>query len=251
VEEVQTSDTTGHLGRADLHIHTTYSDGLVTPAQLLDAATALGLNVIAVTDHDTVEGAWRVRDLAAQRNYAVEVIVGIEVTTARGMHLLGLFVEKPLRLYQPVARAMEQIVAQGGLCLAPHPLSPLTPSLGRRTIDALLAAGHPLVAVETANPTPAGRIARRKVAEHNVTWQLAEFGGSDAHFLPRVGSAYTTFPGRGVADLHRALLDRTTAGHTSPTPLGHVPPSDYVRQVSRSMIRSPARKIARGLRALR
>jgi predicted metal-dependent phosphoesterase TrpH len=250
VGHVEAGDTTRHLGRADLHIHTTYSDGLVTPEQLLDAATALGLDVIAVTDHDTVEGAWRVRELAAQGNYAVEVIVGIEVTTARGMHLLGLFVEKPLRMYQPVVRAMEQIVAQGGLCLAPHPLSPLTPSLGRGTIDALLAGGHPLVAVETANPTPAGRIVRRRVAAHNVTWQLAEFGGSDAHFLPRVGSAYTTFPGRGVADLHRALLDRTTAGHTSPAPLGHVPAGDYARQLSRSMIRSPARKIARGLRAL-
>src|ERR671936_966835 len=136
----------------------------MTPEQLLDAATDLGLDVIAVTDHDTVEGAWRVRDLAVQRNYTVEVIVGIEVTTARGMHLLGLFVEKPLRMYQPVAHAMEQIVAQGGLCLAPHPLSPLTPSLGRRTIDALWAAGYPLMAVETANPTPAGRINRSNVA---------------------------------------------------------------------------------------
>jgi predicted metal-dependent phosphoesterase TrpH len=165
--------------------------------------------------------------------------------------LLGLFVEKPVKMYQPVARAMADIVAQGGLCLAPHPLSPLTPSLGRGAIDALLAAGYPLVAVETANPTPAGRIVRRKVAEHNTAWQLAEFGGSDAHFLPRVGSAYTTFPGHGVADLHRALLDRTTAGHTSPAPLGHVPASDYVRQLSRSMIRSPARKMARGLHALR
>ena len=60
---METGDTTGRLGRADLHIHTTYSDGLVTPAQLLDAATALGFDVIAVTDHDTVEGAWRVREL--------------------------------------------------------------------------------------------------------------------------------------------------------------------------------------------
>ena len=56
---METGDTTRRLGRADLHIHTTYSDGLVTPEQLLDAATALGLDVIAVTDHDTVEGCAR------------------------------------------------------------------------------------------------------------------------------------------------------------------------------------------------
>jgi predicted metal-dependent phosphoesterase TrpH len=43
---METDDTAGGLGRADLHIHTTYSDGLVTPEQLLDAATALGLDVI-------------------------------------------------------------------------------------------------------------------------------------------------------------------------------------------------------------
>ncbi len=55
-------------GRADLHTHTTASDGWPTPAQLVDhASRRAALNVIAVTDHDTIEGALRAADLAAKR----------------------------------------------------------------------------------------------------------------------------------------------------------------------------------------
>ena len=240
-------------GRADLHLHTTASDGLATPEAVLERALMLGLDIIAVTDHDTVAGAWRVRELVAQRGYPIEVIVGFEATAARGIHLLALFVERPLdRMYQPVEAAIDAIVAQGGLCLAPHPLSPLTPSLGRRAIDRLLARGYPLVGVETHNPTPAGRIVARRVAAHNARWRLAGFGGSDAHFLPHVGSAYTVFPGRSAADLRQALLAGTTAGRDSTARCAApCPSSDYVRQVERSLVRSPARKLARAIRARR
>jgi predicted metal-dependent phosphoesterase TrpH len=239
-------------GRADLHLHTTASDGLATPEAVLERALHLGLNIIAVTDHDTLKGAWRVRDLVAQRGYPIEVIVGIEATTSRGIHLLGIFVERPLnRIYQPIEVAIDTIVAQGGLCLAPHPLSPLTPSLGRRMIDRLLARGYPLAGVETHNPTPAGQIVARRVAMRNARWQLASFGGSDAHFLPHVGSAYTLFPGRSAADLRQALVARTTSGHLDHAVRGAVPLGDYVRQVERSLVRSPARKLARAIRAIR
>jgi predicted metal-dependent phosphoesterase TrpH len=240
------------IGRADLHLHTTASDGLATPEAVLDRALRLELDVIAITDHDTLKGAWRVRDLVAQHGYPIEVIVGIEATTTRGTHLLGLFVERPLnRMYQPVEEAIDAIVAQGGICLAPHPLSPLTPSLGRRTIDRLLARGYPLAGVETHNPTPAGQIVARQVAMRNERWQLAGFGGSDAHFLPHIGSAYTLFPGRSAADLRRALVARATSGHIDHSVRGAVPLGDYVRQVERSLVRSPAHKLARAIRASR
>jgi predicted metal-dependent phosphoesterase TrpH len=232
-------------------MHTTASDGLGTPEQLVETVARLGLDVIAVTDHDTTDGAQRVRDLVARGGYAFEVIVGIEVTTERGMHLLGLFVERPIPMFQTVERSIEAIVAQGGICLAPHPLSPLTPSLGRGVIERLLAAGYPLIGVETLNPSPAGRVVERKVRAFNKVWGLAEFGGSDAHFLVRVGSAYTAFDGRTAADFRRGLLDRTTSAHASIEPPARVPFSDYLRQSGRSMIVNPAQKVARRVRRAR
>src|SRR5476649_539228 len=80
-------------GRADLHMHTTASDGWPSPSQLVDhAARRAGLNVIAVTDHDTIEGALRAADHAARRR-RLHVIVGEEVSSRDG-HIIGLFLER-------------------------------------------------------------------------------------------------------------------------------------------------------------
>src|SRR5579872_4483044 len=80
-------------GRADLHMHTRFSDGWPSPAELVDhVARHTRLHVIAVTDHDTIEGALRARERAARRS-RLEVIIGEEVTSSDG-HILALFIEK-------------------------------------------------------------------------------------------------------------------------------------------------------------
>ncbi len=82
----------GH-GRADLHIHTTFSDGTYTPAQIVELARRSGLAAIAITDHDTLAGIAPARHAAASR---LEVIPGVEITAehdGRELHLLGLFVD--------------------------------------------------------------------------------------------------------------------------------------------------------------
>jgi len=234
-------------GRADPHTHTRASDGLGAPEDYVEAVASLNLDVVAVTDHDTLTGAERVRELVARGGYSFEVIVGIEVTTERGMHLLGLFMQRPLPLFLPVDKAIEMITDQGGIALAPHPLSPLTPSLGRRAIERLLAQRAALIGVETINPSPAGRVVERKIKAFNKVWKLAEFGGSDAHFLSRIGTAYTEFDGHTAEDLRQSLLNHTTTAHTSLDPLERVPLSDYVRQSGRSMLLNPAQKVARRL----
>src|SRR5579884_654374 len=81
------------LGRADLHLHTLASDGLMSPRALVDYAEhATSLDVIAITDHDETRAALEGRDWAAQRGYRVQVVPGVEVTTRDG-HLLALFIE--------------------------------------------------------------------------------------------------------------------------------------------------------------
>jgi predicted metal-dependent phosphoesterase TrpH len=79
-------------GRADLHLHTTHSDGDYSPAEVVDLARRSGLSAIAITDHDTTCGVAAARTAAGNR---VEVIAGVEVTAeheGREVHLLGYFI---------------------------------------------------------------------------------------------------------------------------------------------------------------
>jgi predicted metal-dependent phosphoesterase TrpH len=82
-----------HAGRADLHLHTTYSDGSYTPAEVVDLARRSGLAAIAITDHDTTGGVVPARAAAGK---ALEVIAGVEITTehrGRELHLLAYFID--------------------------------------------------------------------------------------------------------------------------------------------------------------
>src|SRR4051794_4429843 len=76
--------------RADLHVHTTHSDGGFTPAEVVARAVRRGLAAVAVTDHDTISG--HAVALAARLDAALELIPGVEITCeyrGRELHLLG------------------------------------------------------------------------------------------------------------------------------------------------------------------
>src|SRR5438552_6469358 len=88
----QTLGRPASTGRADLHVHTTFSDGEYTPAEVVELARRSGLAAVAVTDHDTLDG---VADAQAAAGSRLEVIPGVEITAESGgreLHLLGLFV---------------------------------------------------------------------------------------------------------------------------------------------------------------
>ena len=77
--------------RADLHLHTTYSDGALTPAQLVDLCAGRGLELIAITDHNTTDGVAEAQ-AAATRYAGLQVIPGVELSTSEdGVHILGYF----------------------------------------------------------------------------------------------------------------------------------------------------------------
>ena len=248
IQEIPLAEVQGR-GRGDIHVHTTASDGLGSPEEIVRQVERSGLDLVGIADHDTLSGAFAVRELVARGHYTFEVLVGMEVTTARGVHLLALFVEDPIPSFRSLERTMELIERQGGICIAPHPLSPLTPSMGRRQIERLLQIGAPLAAVETLNPSPAGRITREKLRLLNRGWKLAETGGSDAHFPSRIGTAYTEFDGHTAADFLASLRAKTTSAVEIPLPHPHVPLTDYVRQSGRSMILNPLQKVGRKLNA--
>lgn len=80
----------------DLHIHTTASDGLLTPEQVVDMATELGLTGIAITDHDTMSGLMKADDRLKSSGNSLEVIPGIEINTdveVGEVHILGYYVD--------------------------------------------------------------------------------------------------------------------------------------------------------------
>lgn len=83
----------------DLHLHTTASDGVMTPTEIVKYAKAKGLRAIAITDHDTIEGLEE--GLAEGGRIGLEVIPGIEISAEHSpgsMHLLGFFID----IYHPL-----------------------------------------------------------------------------------------------------------------------------------------------------
>src|SRR5690349_16073420 len=113
------------LGRADPHCHTTASDGMVSPAELVAAACALKLDLIALTDHDTMASVEETVALGEAAGLAV--VPGQEVTTGwpAQTHLVGWFLEKPVRMGMSLADSVAAIHEQGGLAMVPHPFMPV------------------------------------------------------------------------------------------------------------------------------
>jgi predicted metal-dependent phosphoesterase TrpH len=87
---VSHANTTLKPAYVDLHIHSTASDGSLSPAEIIETAKKAGLHAIAITDHDTIEGS--VEALRLQNSSGVEILPGIEISASFGpgtMHILG------------------------------------------------------------------------------------------------------------------------------------------------------------------
>lgn len=202
--------------RADLHIHTRVSDGLATIEQTIDHVVEAGvLDLVAITDHEDARGGHLAREYAARRGYRLEVLVGAEVTTLQG-HLLALDIESAPKSFRAIEPTLYEIHRQGGLAVVPHPMSWLTRSLSRRTMDRISEANEPGItfdAIETANPSPAGRATRAKALAWNERWNLPGIGSSDAHHLPHIGAGWTEYDVPGRAGLRAAIATGRTRPH--------------------------------------
>ena len=201
-------------GKADMHLHTLYSDGTASIEALLDHVQRhTDLDLVAITDHERLDGALRARELHAAGDFSFELVVGEEITTRRG-HLLALFIEERIPALRPLTETLERIHDQGGLAIAPHTMAPLTPSLGRRSLLAMRDdpdPRHHLDAIELLNPSAAGRarqLARERL--NRTELNLTVVGNSDAHVLEHVGTGWTWFPGSSGNDYRRALDEHAT-----------------------------------------
>ena len=198
------------VSKADLHLHTTASDGVATVEQLLMYVTRrTDLRVIAVTDHDTIAGAQQAQALVVARGLPVEVIVGEEITSRDG-HIVGLWLREVVPPGLSAAETVAAVHAQGGLAFAAHPFfrsrrparpgAPMIEGVGR------LLKRVAFDAVEVINGTPCLQVTNLMARRFNrLHCGLPEIGASDAHILAAVGKSHTLFYGTTAADLRRAL----------------------------------------------
>jgi hypothetical protein len=205
--------SSAQAGRADLHVHSLASDGVSSVAEILERAEAIGLDVLAITDHERVDAAHAARQMALARGLRVEVVVGEEIST-RGGHLLALFIEQRIRPWQSLRTSIAQVHEQGGLAIIAHPLVPYPLCASGRAVRRLAADPEPRFrpdAIEAFNPTTAGSRWGRRVPALAAELEMAGIGASDAHRAADVGAALTTFAGRTADDLRRAISEGATA----------------------------------------
>ncbi|MBI2906552.1 MAG: PHP domain-containing protein [Chloroflexi bacterium] len=169
--------------RADLHVHTCYSrDGLTTLDGLIDRCREIGIDCVAVTDHDTIAAA-----LELERSAPFRIIVGEEIRTTEG-EIIGLFLSSEIPGGLSPRETTARIKEQGGLVCVPHPFDRLRRSPLR--LSALESIIDQIDIIEVFNSRTTllrdSEKARRFAEEH----RLLACAGSDAHTPGEIGGAY-------------------------------------------------------------
>ena len=190
--------------KADLHVHSNHSDGLAKIPEIMDHVQEnTDLRVIAITDHNTIEGAQFARSL--QDMYDFEVVIGEEISSKQG-HIIGLFLEEAIPPGLSAMRTLSLITEQDGVAVIPHPFANRAfgpfglKSIGDRLSDLAFQA------LEVYNSSPYLIYANRLAAKTFVGGQgVAATGGSDAHVLKAIGKGYTLFKGTSAEDLRHSI----------------------------------------------
>ncbi|MBS7646556.1 MAG: PHP domain-containing protein [Candidatus Bathyarchaeia archaeon] len=182
--------------KVDLHVHTCYSyDGLIRLDELVLYAKKAGLNGVAITDHDKIDGALKV----AKETKDFLIIPGIEVSSLNG-HIIGLNLQEPVPKNLSIEETVDKIHELGGLAIACHPGASLKASLGQR-----ISQKFDAVEVVNASAFPFKR-SIKKALEIASKLGLPRVAGSDAHYAPEVGAAYTVIEAEpSLEDVAKAI----------------------------------------------
>lgn len=202
------------MGLADLHIHTIYSyDGTASIPAVLARAQKLGLNVISITDHDEIMGSLKALELASR--YGIEVIPGMEITTAEG-DLLAYNICQKVERDLPLIETILKVGELGGFCIAPHPMAG---GFGMKSLSAYSImkalrnreAARTLIGIETYNATTIDKMSNHYAHILGEHLNTAKLGNSDAHVTEMIGLGMTEFNGHTAKDLVKAIRARKTS----------------------------------------
>ena len=196
--------------KADLHLHTIYSgDSRSRLEQIIARCNEVGINCIAVTDHNTIAGAVEMRKTAP-----FKVIVGEEIHTSNG-EVIGYFLTQEIPKGLTATETVRRIKEQGGVVAVPHPFDRLRGSAIQRSALEAILPDVDIIEVLNARSilrrynTMAGQLAQK----HG----LAASAGSDAHTLGEIGAAYVEMPDfNGRDDFLQALRQGKIMGQVSP-----------------------------------
>ena len=165
--------------KIDLHIHTRHSIcSNLDPKRIAGYAKLKGIDGIAITDHDSMNGCKKVQESAPD----LLVIPGVEITTASG-ELIALFVREPIRPGLSLRETTNRIHEAGGLVIVPHPFDRYRKSVGNR-INEITAD-----AIEVYNSRNIYKKANEMALEFAREKGIVAVAGSDAHFKEEIGMA--------------------------------------------------------------
>lgn len=189
--------------RIDLHVHTAYSeDCWVSLEKVIEAVSKSGVDAIAVMDHNEIEGALRLAEMAP-----FPVIVGEEVASQKG-EIAGLFLHEWIAPGLSVEETIARIRKQGGLVYVPHPLARDVPTaIGRQSLEAIIDQVDIVEGFNARILWQADNLAAQEIARQR---DIPLAAGSDAHFAREIGRA-------GVevdrCTTPQELLDGLRSGH--------------------------------------
>ena len=193
-----------------MHTHSEASPDSRTPiaAQAL-AVRAAGLDVVCATDHNTIEGALRLREIAE----GFRVVIGEEISSRDG-EIIGLFLERAIPRDLGGEETIARIHDQGGIAVVPHPFSVNRRyHMRRASLDRLRAQ---IDAIEVFNAREAIFLNNRSAAAYAKQHGLLGTAGSDAHRASEIGRAYVEMPEfAGREDFLDALRDGVAHGRLS------------------------------------
>jgi predicted metal-dependent phosphoesterase TrpH len=203
------------LAFADFHCHTRHSpDSRLEEDRFITLALERGLTHVAVTDHNTIEGALAVRAKAEEMGVAdrLTVIPAEEVSSADG-EIVALFISETIPRDLPAEVTADAIREQGGLVSVPHPFDPFRRS--HITADALgrLATSNRIDLIEVFNSRVTFSRHNQEAADFAARHGIGGVACSDSHTGMEVAMSFNTLPAfRTAAELRAALADNEWHG---------------------------------------
>jgi predicted metal-dependent phosphoesterase TrpH len=230
--------------KLDPHIHSIYSgDARSRPEDIIKQAIAIGLDIIAISDHDSIKGSLLACEIAKNKKNIL-VVPSIEITTNQG-HILGFGVKTIIEPNLSPEETIERIHDEGGLAIVPHPFSPYRRGIffkHRKTMKILTDNKFASSSGKLDNSNAKNSYNKIKIDAVEVLnaryifgysnfnanrladiTDLAKIGASDSHFLEAIGNAYTEITDIdteiSVDDVLEAIRSRKTIAKGGRTPI--------------------------------